>query len=169
MKIIFLSDIHGLVTNFKKIENIINDSDKIVFLGDSFYNYQKDIDDEYDPEYLINYLKKYKEKIIYINGNCDYYFNLNFETHDYYTLEIDNMIFNLIHGHIEYLKPKQNEFLIYGHTHIPIIKKYNGYYILNPGSLSLPKEGISSYMIYENNVFTIYDIDENILDVLKLN
>ena len=32
---------------------------------------------------------------------------------------------------------------------------------MNPGSISLPKEGKATYMIYEEDKVTIYDIDDN--------
>lgn len=169
MKIIFISDIHGLITNFKKIENIINSMDKIIVLGDSFYNYRYDIDAEENPDYLIEYFNKNKEKIIYINGNCDQNNILNFKTYDYYTLNVDNKTFKLIHGHRQYLYPEQNEYLIYGHTHIPEMRKTNNAFILNPGSLSLPKAGTATYMIYQSNNFIIYDVEGNIIKEMKTN
>ena len=55
---------------------------------------------------------------------------------------------------------KQGDILLTGHTHIPACEEIldmNGgkYQYLNPGSVSIPKEGSEhSYMIYENGVFT---------------
>ena len=58
------------------------------------------------------------------------------------------------HGHVynPHKLPmlKDGDILLNGHTHIPACKRY-----LNPGSVSIPKEGSEhSYMIYENGVFT---------------
>ena len=59
---------------------------------------------------------------------------------------------------------KEHSILIYGHLHIPFIKKIETNYYLNPGSISLPKEGyLPSYMVYDENKVTIYDIEDNIL------
>ena len=55
---------------------------------------------------------------------------------------------------------KDGDILLNGHTHIPACEEIldmNGgkYQYLNPGSVSIPKEGSEhSYMIYENGVFT---------------
>ena len=58
---------------------------------------------------------------------------------------------------------------IYGHVHLPIAKKADGIYILNPGSASLPKEqNPNSYAILDNDIFTIYDFNGNVLKEIKL-
>ena len=68
------------------------------------------------------------------------------------------------HGHVynPHKLPmlKNGDILLNGHTHIPACEEIldmNGgkYQYLNPGSVSIPKEGSEhSYMIYENGVFT---------------
>ena len=68
------------------------------------------------------------------------------------------------HGHVynPHKLPmlKDGDILLNGHTHIPACEEIldmNGgkYQYLNPGSVSIPKEGSEhSYMIYENGVFT---------------
>ena len=62
----------------------------------------------------------------------------------------------------------ENDILIYGHFHKPLAKKENGIYILNPSSISLPKEGTNSYGIYENDCFTIKTFDNEIVKQIQL-
>lgn len=51
------------------------------------------------------------------------------------------------------------DFLLCGHTHLPVCRDSGGFTYLNPGSLSLPKEGTPhSYMILEGGVFTWHDL-----------
>ena len=47
-----------------------------------------------------------------------------------------------------------------GHTHLPVLRNMKkGFTYLNPGSLSLPKEGTPhSYLTLENGVFTWRDV-----------
>ena len=52
--------------------------------------------------------------------------------------------------------------------HKPLAKKENGIYILNPSSISLPKEGTNSYGIYENDCFTIKTFDNEIVKQIQL-
>lgn len=67
------------------------------------------------------------------------------------------------HGHVHnphHLPPlKQGDILLNGHTHIPACEEImdmegRTYWYLNPGSVSIPKEGSAhSYMIWENGSF----------------
>ena len=60
MKIIFISDIHGIKTNLKKIENIIEESDKLVVLGDLYYiGPRNKLNSDYDILYVQEFLTKY--------------------------------------------------------------------------------------------------------------
>ena len=36
---------------------------------------------------------------------------------------------------------QEGDILIHGHTHVLKAKKMEGYYLLNPGSVSIPKKG----------------------------
>jgi hypothetical protein len=49
---------------------------------------------------------------------------------------------------------------ITGHTHVPLnAVEGEGFYHLNPGSTSLPKENsVHGYIIYENRTFTFKDL-----------
>jgi len=162
MKIVFLSDIHGLTDNFIKIQPIIDGCQKIFVLGDSFNASPSRIRGNYNPDYLIDYFNKNKDKIIYIEGNCDQQFELDklkFEVHHQYQFEIDGYKINLIHSPNGFHKLNDNEILIFGHTHIPEISKMHNSLYINPGSVSLPRNEKASYLIYENKTFYIKSID----------
>ena len=78
-------------------------------------------------------------------------------------ISVDNNDIYLTHGHIynENNWNKKHSILIYGHLHIPFIKEHNNNLFLNPGFISLPKENNNpTYLIYDNNTFTIYDIND---------
>lgn len=67
------------------------------------------------------------------------------------------MIF-LTHGHVfnEQNPPmlKKGDLLLHGHTHVPVCREHETYLCLNPGSVSIPKEGSAhSYLVYENGTF----------------
>lgn len=74
MKIIFLSDIHGVYDNLVVIEKLLeNDKiDKIVVLGDLYYpgpNYNGKL--KIESSKVKDFLMKYSEKLICMRGNCD--------------------------------------------------------------------------------------------------
>lgn len=173
MKIIFISDIHGIKTNLDKVKEkfIKLNCDKLVVLGDIYYSYHGSIiDEEYDPEYINNFLESFKEKLICIRGNCDS--ELDVETSNF-SIEnglkkittIKNDLY-ITHGHIynESNWEKTNSILIYGHLHKPFIKEIETNTYINPGSISLPRTSSSpTYLFYDEDSFTIYDLEDNII------
>ncbi|MGL5963178.1 MAG: metallophosphoesterase family protein, partial [Fusobacteriaceae bacterium] len=76
------------------------------------------------------------------------------------------------HGHhfnIEKLPPLQKgDILIHGHTHIPIIESKDGVIVMNPGSISLPKESSPhSYGIFKDNIFEIKNLEGELYKCIK--
>ncbi|MCD2348781.1 phosphodiesterase [Clostridium guangxiense] len=170
MKIFFISDIHGSLHYLKKaMENYEKEAaDFIVILGDQLYHgARNDLPKGYNPRGVTELLNKYSEKIIAVRGNCDSEVDemvLNFPIMSTYsTILYNGKRLFLTHGHIygENNSPKlsNGDVLIYGHTHIPVAKKKDGIFIINPGSISLPKENNpNSYGILEDNAFKIKDL-----------
>jgi uncharacterized protein len=105
--------------------------------------------------------------IISVRGNCDAEVDgmiLDFPCRaDYSIILQGNTKIFVTHGHLydETKLPNlaKNNVLIYGHTHIPVAKKVDDLLILNPGSITLPKEGhANTYGIIEGNKFEIKTI-----------
>ena len=89
---------------------------------------------------------------------------------DYAVIDAGERLFYLTHGHIfhiENLPPLQKgDILIYGHTHIPLCGEKDGVLCLNPGSVSIPKNGTPhSYMIFEDGVFYWKDLDGGVYQI----
>lgn len=176
MKILFISDIHGIKKNLEYIKRLEESEnfDKIVVLGDLYYagpNYDKK--EEVDSLHVKNFLMGYQDKIICLKGNCDS--DVDVKATDFpicnslALINTDGLDIYCTHGN-EYNIEKDEKFnrtgiLVYGHEHYPFIKKKGEMTYINVGSISLPKKDSKpSYMIYENRKFTIYDIEENIVD-----
>ena len=67
------------------------------------------------------------------------------------------------------LRSRKEIFLIHGHTHVLKAEQKEGYVLLNPGSVSIPKEGNPpTYAIFEDGVFTIKDFEGNIVKSIEL-
>ena len=73
----------------------------------------------------------------------------------------------LTHGHIlnkDNLEKGAYDVLAYGHFHINMMERKDGVLVINPGSVSLPKENsISGYITIENNIVKQFDIEGNII------
>ena len=170
MKLMFISDIHGSYKYAKKALEIYEEekAEKLVILGDILYHGPRnDLPDGYDPKNVIKLLNNYKNKIIAVRGNCDAEVDqmvLEFPIRaDYATMDIDNHHFFLTHGHLfdENNLPNLNrgDIFAYGHIHKQVAKNENGIYIINPSSISLPKEGNNIYGIYKENEFLIKEFN----------
>lgn len=179
MKIMFISDIHGSYKFLKKALDIfeLEQADKLVILGDILYHGPRnDLPDGYDPKKVIKLLNDFKNKIIAVRGNCDAEVDqmvLDFPIRaDYATIDIDNHHFFLTHGHLfdESNLPNLNkgDIFVYGHIHKQVVKEKDGIYIINPSSISLPKEGKNSYGIYEKDIFYIKELDGDIVESIKI-
>lgn len=171
MKLMFISDIHGSYSCLKKVIDIFEEEkpDKLIILGDILYHGPRNpLPEGHNPKEVVKLLNQYKDKIIAVRGNCDAEVDqmvLEFNIMETYTqLFVDNRCFFLTHGHHfdkEHLPNlNQGDVLIYGHYHVPMLEEVNGIHIVNPSSISLPKQGEKSYCIYENNEFIIYSLEK---------
>ena len=161
MKIMFASDIHGSFKYARMMkERFIEErADKLVLLGDLLYHGPRnDLPEEYAPKRVIELLNGMARDIICVRGNCEAEVDqmvLDFPCMaDYAVMYIDGKTVYITHGHIinPDNPPKLNngDYLMNGHTHIGAIEDKGGFIYLNPGSVSIPKDGNHSYMIYEN-------------------
>lgn len=83
---------------------------------------------------------------------------------DYCILYVGGRMIFATHGHqYNMANPpmlKQGDILLHGHTHVPAMKKFEGKYYLNPGSVSIPKEDSApGYMMLEDGVFTWKNVE----------
>lgn len=175
MKLFFISDIHGSLTNLKWALKKFEDSkaDYLVILGDQLYHGPRNpLPEDYNPAEVSKLLNEYKEKIVAVRGNCDSEVDqmlIEYPTlGDYAIILADGRRFFLTHGHIYNRdnKPElsKGDVLCYGHTHLPLAEEEEGIYIFNPGSITLPKGGYEkSYGIYEDKKICVYDYKDNII------
>lgn len=175
MRVIFISDIHGIKTNLKSIEKEVEKCDKLVVLGDLYYiGPRNKLNENYDILYVQNFLTKNKDKLICMRGNCDSNVDIcvsDFVINDGISyLNLDGIDIYITHGDYyninNYKELNEKSVLIYGHEHIPYIKKEENRYFINTGSISLPRNSDPTFLIYENKEFTLYDINGKVVDTL---
>lgn len=167
MKFIFVSDIHGSLFYAQKgVEAFQQEQgDQLILLGDELYHGPRNpLPKEYDPGAVAQCLNEYKEKVIAVRGNCDAEVDqmlLEFPMlADYAILYSGTRRVFVTHGHLfdeNNLPPlSKGDVLIHGHTHLPVAKKQGDIFIVNPGSVALPKEGHPhTYGVMENDTFYI--------------
>lgn len=180
MKLMFASDIHGsdyycekMIEAYKKEQ-----AQKLVLLGDLLYHGPRnDLPEGYAPKAVIQKLNDLKQEILCVRGNCEAEVDqmvLEFPVlADYLILYLDERMVFVTHGHkynLEQLPPMSNDsILIHGHTHVQAMEQTEQVIYLNPGSVSIPKNGNQhSYMIYEDGVYTIKGLDGTIIKEFKI-
>ena len=170
MKWMIASDIHGSAFYCEKMLKAFEreQADKLLLLGDILYHGPRnDLPKGYAPKKVIELLNNIKEKILCVRGNCDAEVDqmvLNFPVlADFAAVFADGYTLYLTHGHHLDEASKaaaSGDIVLYGHTHVPAFEQKNGNYYVNPGSVSIPKEGSRhSYMLWENGVFTWKDVE----------
>ena len=143
MKVLIVSDTHGYEGNMWKAIYREEPVDMFIHCG--------------DIEHMPTELKKYFTCPVHVvKGNNDYMLRLpeveRFEIAGYRVL--------LTHGHhhniyrnqdamFYYGEENQVDIVMFGHIHIPVIARSRGVTILNPGSISLPRQegGRPSYIV----------------------
>ena len=92
---------------------------------------------------------------------------------DYAVLVLNGLTFFATHGHVfhqDHMPPlKAGDILVHGHTHLLKAEKVGENYILNPGSVSIPKGGNpATYGILEETFFRILDFEGNTVKEIRL-
>lgn len=165
MKIMIASDIHGSAFYCEKLMEAWEreQPEKLLLLGDLLYHGPRnDLPKDYAPKRVIEMLNEKKGEILCVRGNCEAEVDqmvLEFPVLAEYGIlyEQGKMIF-VTHGHIHNeskLPPlKKGDILLHGHTHIPKCCVRDNYTYINPGSVSIPKEGSAhSYLMLRDGVF----------------
>lgn len=145
MKILIVSDTHGQENNLEKVLKKAGPIDMLIHLG--------------DMEGGEDYIRSLTDVPVYmVAGNNDYYSDLPQEA----VIEIGGYRTLITHGHYYYVSrgperlmeiamERGVDIVMYGHTHWPCLKQGPNLTVLNPGSLSLPRqEGRQpSYIVME--------------------
>lgn len=134
MRIVIISDTHGRNQNVKKVLETCGGIDYLIHLGDLCCGYYEFKDLLPCPSYIVR-------------GNND--------SSEHLPREIEAQFGKyrclLTHGHyyglwrgrdtlFDEAKKRGFDIVMYGHVHVPVIERRGGITVLNPGSLSFPRQ-----------------------------
>ena len=166
MRYLIASDIHGALPAAEALTTRFHEegADRLLLLGDLLYHGPRNpLPEGYAPAEVAKLLNGYADRITAVRGNCDAEVDqmvLDFPIlADYAVLPVGGRLVYATHGHVHNLKNlpplAAGDILLHGHTHIPAWTEFgDGNLYLNPGSLSIPKEGSAhSYMTLEDGLF----------------
>ncbi|MDY5577381.1 MAG: metallophosphoesterase [Lachnospiraceae bacterium] len=134
MKILIVSDTHGRLGNVEMVLEKVKPIDMMIHCGDI----------ERDEEYL----RMIAGCPVYmVSGNNDWGLALDREL----MIQIGKYRVMVTHGHhysvyydlnalAQVAKDKGADVVMFGHTHVPAIERIDGITLVNPGSLTLPRQ-----------------------------
>lgn len=145
MRILVISDTHGRHGRFDIALENEGPVDAVFHLGD----FQGDED----------YFESVSECPVYmVAGNNDFFSDLPFERE----VDFDGKKIFMAHGHGQYVhagtrriveegKKRGSDIVMFGHTHVPYLEEEEGMLVLNPGSLTYPRQANhkASYILME--------------------
>ncbi len=171
MKWLIASDIHGSALYCRKLLEAYRreEADRLILLGDLLYHGPRnDLPEEYAPKQVIDMLNALAKDILCVRGNCEAEVDqmvLSFPVlADYALMPLGSRLMFITHGHVYnngHLPPMHpGDILLHGHTHVPACEAYSTHLYLNPGSVSIPKEGSPrGYMTLEKEEFNWKTLD----------
>lgn len=144
MRILIISDSHGNTDNIEFIRKEVGKIDRILHCGDGAS----------ESEYIS---RIFGCPVTVVSGNCDMF---SFDP-EKTNLNIEGKCIHMEHGHrlpifddtamLDYAAANGFDVLLFGHTHIQKILSRDGRYVVNPGSISRPRDGFPSYCILETD------------------
>lgn len=182
MKIFVISDIHGSAQDLKTLLDIFTEQkgDLLVIAGD-YLNHgpRNPLPQGYNTKECATLLNQYAQHLFCVKGNCDsevdtmllkFPFFTDF-SELYITSELQGRRIFVHHGHIftkENLKKQlpQGSLIISGHTHVASLTQEEGFYFLNPGSISLPKN--ADKVFTDEKTYALIETDESGITQISL-
>ena len=181
MKWLIASDIHGSALYGRQLLEAFDreGAGRLLLLGDLLYHGPRnDLPGGYGPKEVILMLNERKEQIFCVRGNCEAEVDqmvLGFPVMaEYCLLEAAGRLIFATHGHKYHLDAPPalgaGSVLLHGHTHVPAkTLTAAGWWYLNPGSVSIPKEDSPrGYMTLEEGVFCWKTLEGREYDRLEL-
>ncbi|HKM28169.1 MAG TPA: metallophosphoesterase [Anaerovoracaceae bacterium] len=135
MKILALSDTHDKMARPLEVINRIKDVDLIIHCGDYYQD-------------AIEISKEIGIEMVAVKGNCDG----SYSSDDFKIVETPYGKILVTHGHMDnvsmtlqnlHYKAQENgcKVVVFGHTHKAYFEEVDGVYMINPGSLTMPRDG----------------------------
>ena len=134
MKILAVSDSHGKTDTLRAVYEKVKPVDLFLHMGDC----------EGDESEIESFISCRKE---FVCGNCDFFCPSPEEK----VIRVCGKKILLVHGHIYHVHRGldtlryraaecEADIVLFGHTHVPLIKYLDGRLFLNPGSITLPRQ-----------------------------
>lgn len=174
MRVLICSDLHGASDSAEFLLSQFQNRkcDLLICLGDVLYHGPRnDLPSGYEPKKVIKILNSIADKILCIRGNCDAEVDqmvLEFPLYPSYDMVINDLHCHLEHGHHLTLENIPTDVIFYGHTHVSCFEKKDHRWLINPGSITMPKEHTQrSYIFWEDHSISLYNFENERIQTLR--
>lgn len=170
-RLAILSDIHGCLPALEQALLHLTSyaPDYYLLLGDILnHGPRNPLPQGYDPVAVATSLNHLRTRVIAVRGNCDSEVDQMLLAFPCLSpcnyLLLDSFRCCMTHGHfysLEQLALGDGDVLLSGHSHqagfsMPV----PGVLAMNPGSISMPRQGPASFGLYENGTFSIRCVED---------
>lgn len=161
MKIAVFSDVHNSDAAMDAVVQAAaaERADKIVFCGDLFGGFG-------DCQTVARKAQSLDGVLYFVRGNNDYYGErfIDGGLEENVVMYHFGRILFFTHGdrYDKYRLPaflRENDVLIYGHTHRALLQRHDGIFIANVGSVARPRDGVASYLTISENGIVLKRLD----------
>lgn len=176
MKIAVISDSHGSLEAWEKAEKYFKDSDLVLHAGDILYHGSRNpLPAGYNTIALTEKINEDVGKhydLLAVQGNVDSQVDnwvLPYPLPEYAVYDNNGFRIVLYHGHqhetvgerVDFASRFGADLLIFGHTHLPFLEERDRLILLNPGSISLPKQepAVPTMALIEDSEIRIINLD----------
>lgn len=170
MKRLIAADIHGSVTFCQKLlERYEKEgAEELILLGDLVFTGIDSTRFRYDPQGVVDLLNPLTRRLYCVEGNGDYGIaKLNpafFIDQNYKLVRWERWTAFLTHGHhySPWNPPPMGtaQLMVFGHTHEPSFQQVGDLYCINPGSVSIPRNGSpNSCLLWEEGLLRWLTLD----------
>ncbi len=157
-RLLVFADIHGSLSSWLTVKALLSRGDCLAVAGDLFdTRYGNYGNPDFHPDEIRSDLKTLPHHLHYVYGNCD--------VERFYPGHAHEKIFQAFgkavqmhHGHKPFSAPGHGEIIIQGHTHLCNLEKKNGTIYMNPGSITSPRNRLSTYGIIDSSGICLVEL-----------
>lgn len=155
-ELIITADLHGSYSSWLAIKSILKKEDGLAVAGDLFDNkYGSFSNQNWDPDGIKTDLKSFAHPFFFVYGNCDIpSFLPGFSTETIF--DFNGKTICMCHGHFNPSCIDHSDIIIVGHTHLAGLEKNGNQILLNPGTITAPRNHLFTYAVMnENSIYIV--------------
>ncbi|WDP93009.1 MAG: YfcE family phosphodiesterase [Desulfobacter sp.] len=150
-RLLVFADIHGSLGAWLTVRALLSGDDSLAVAGDLFdTRYGNYGNPDFQPDEIRSDLRALNHSLHYVYGNCDAAsFCPGYENEKIF--EVFGKRIGIHHGHRAFSDSIGLDVLIQGHTHLCHLERQNGLILMNPGSITSPRNQLATYGMVDAN------------------